>query len=497
MNGWKDADGTINFDHPRTLAAMKVTGITEADIVTKSKEPGLDQTPPRGGQTPRVNSEGLARRNEVWEQKRQHLLKELEEIAETLEEREVESLLSPRPAHAVDVQDWFDRQKSQVDRMRGRLRTQLQKDAQREIQKQQAQDIAMRDRDAVQRRLQEQAAEKKAFLQEQAEKRATQQAKVLERLKASAKAEKERRDGITSRLSSDMDRVTKLVEGRRGDLANKAQGVHSRTAEISDRKAQHEQSLLEEKLRRVDEAVQKDQMVEERLQQSHHETLQKFEERRGKFSNKMYKVQETLAQQELEREKQFRDSLEKLENCRKTALEETQKVVDSTKEARDKRMNRWATTRQTQRTARREYLKELKTTMNQADQKSETVREKYLEETIYDKAANRGLFHEVVEQNKQRIARSDEYARAHTLAKIEREMARTQAIEAHKKTIMENRCSAIKESMLGRIRVEELKSANKDAGEASLKRVNNILRDLDMPPLSTAPVNQGEEGQQQ
>mmetsp|Transcript_77267 Transcript_77267/g.202728 ORF Transcript_77267/g.202728 Transcript_77267/m.202728 type:complete len:485 (-) Transcript_77267:8-1462(-) len=482
MNGLKDSDGKINLAHPRTQAAMKVTGITEADLRMKTVDV-------------KNGDHSALHRNEVVEQKRQTLLKELEEVADSLDEEQVQSLMSLRPAGEVDARAWYEGQRAQVERMRGKLKTQLQKEAQRELGKQQTQDTAMKDREAVYKRRQEQQAEKRAQLQEQAEKRAAQMEKVRERLKAGAKAERERRDGITTRLSTDMERVTQVVDSRRSDFKSRVEGSKGRADEIKERKEAREQLLLEEKLRRMEEAMEKDRVVEERISQSQQDTLQKFAEKQGKFTNKMGHVQETLLQQERERQKMYKEHLDKMEACRKAALEETQKVVESTRETRDKRFTKWENTRQTQRSARGEHLRELKVQLQKEEAKSIEVRAKYLEETIYEKAASRGLFHEVVQQNQQRLQRSDEYARAHTLAKIKREIERSKAIETQKKVIMDDRCAAIKESMLGRLRVEELKGVRKDDGESAARRVNGILRDLDMPPLSSAPVHQGEEEQ--
>merc|ERR1740123_1576648 len=134
----------LDFTHARVIAAMKVTGIQESDLVGSppplrvaatarlaiSDKAGDDKS---GANTAR--SDTLARSKDFWERKQRQLIREVEATADALDESDVENILSPTHIDGDKLHESHMVQKSAVDTMRDRNVSQLQREAKREIER--------------------------------------------------------------------------------------------------------------------------------------------------------------------------------------------------------------------------------------------------------------------------------------------------------------------------------------------------------------------------
>jgi len=509
------ADGVpkLDFEHPRVKAAMKVTGIQANDLTGKC--PGLkrlQQSPATpssarspgkaggakaeekdGSQTARADA--LARTKDLWERKQVLLLREVEETADAMENEDVEAILSPTNfEHSTRVSE---KEKERVERMREHFKAQLQRDAKRRLDRTSVQDAAMKKRDELENTLAERAGEKNEELEVEAEKRKLQHQKARERVVVGMKELAQRRKDISARLASQGEHVAAMLKDRFSGESEKQQEIQNRMAKIATQAMAQEQADLEKNAHRIEEAVQRSHEVETRLVQAREEQALKLQERRIKFSGKLGVVSAAQAQKEQEREKQFLEKAEKLQASKLALTTKAKEEADANKEARDKQLVRWTTNRQRIGGEKRREFKELRSKFSECQQKVEAGREQYMEEQAFAKTANRTVLEELVDANRARLARSLESSREQTLAKVERDRARTATAEEQKKQIERERMAVIKDSMEGRTKLEELRKLDPTAGQTHERRMNEILEHLGMDPWSPKQtVKEGEEGQQ-
>lgn len=511
---WKDSDAGVvpklDFSQPRVVAAMLITGLQETDLKASPVSLRLSPNVGRFALTDRpgekdenapglstARSETLARSKDMWERKQRQLLRELEATADALDESEVDNILRPLGRETKEGLHNYAERKAQVERMRERLAAQLRRDAQRQINGSSAQEAAAKERESLEKRLREDELQRKALLLAEAQKQADRRAKVQERLKQELRQLKARRDEITSKLQRGDEHVHKAVEDKEGAAQGRFQEVRSRVAAIAERRMTDEQADLEAKARRYEEALRHEAEVEDRLNQVRLEVKAKLEERRLRLAGRSERVAETHSQQDRKKDSLFVERAKKVDVARKLAAAKSQEKVDSVKAAQEKQHAKWLTNRQNQRKERKEHIAKLTQHIAEHMDKATEGRDRYHEELVFTRSANRGMLLDFVEQNKARIERSDECARKQTLAKVERELAKKETAITQIEGLQAYRLQVTREAMLGRTKVEELKRIGTTAGVASTKRVNEILKELAMPPLaSTTFSKEGDHGEE-
>lgn len=485
-----DSEAVCNFDFssPRTLAAMKVTGIKQSDLLLSPSATQEKESPV---------SEGLRRRQEVMETKRRQLIRELERTLEALDESDIHAILTPPAVDSTSLDSKLKKQREQVDKMRSRLRVELEKSVQRITEETQAHGAAKNQRDLAEKRQQEFNKEQEDELKAQRAKREAQMSKVQERLQQQAKEHRAKMKELSGKLDTSRERATQVVNDRQSGESEKSRELSGRFARIAERRIAHEQALEDEAIRRHTETTRREREVQERLAAKSQLMQDKVEERRGKVSGRGEKVQEAFLAQEKEREKTFKDSLEKMESARLQSQERINEITEKARAQREKEFNKFKTNRQTLVKEWRQKQSALRSEVESSHTKSVEIRSKFFEDTVYAKAANRGIFRDVVELNKAKLQRSEESSREQTIAKLQRNMARDEMLEEQRKQIIKSRTAVIKGSMADRMHLEHLKNVSKDTKEASVRRVNDMLRALDMPELPKSTSKEGDEGQQQ
>mmetsp|Transcript_79310 Transcript_79310/g.137514 ORF Transcript_79310/g.137514 Transcript_79310/m.137514 type:complete len:496 (-) Transcript_79310:114-1601(-) len=486
-------DGTsamrLDLESPRITAAMKVLGIDEKDLqATKVPEEAAKDSP---------RAEVMLRKQELMDRKRRQLIREIEMTADALDEDALEAILSPtsmESAEEVDLKELLDLEKKKIDSKRERVKLDLQKEISREMESKQLHEANQKSRDEWKKRLEEKQKGTKEEIMKRQDEKIKRDQKMDDKLKSVAKAEWQKRREMMKKLNETNERVSKQIADRKQMWADVQEERRKKMGEIAQKNLDFRMADEEEKLRKHERNAQREREREARLERLEEEAHQKKEDNRSKFSEKMQIVNDRLRQETQKKEKSFQENQEKWKVVHQQGATLREEASQKVRTARDKDFNKWQSNRNTQRRNYVERMKEMKQEVQAADQRSKETRANHLEESVYKKAEMRSYLAEVVEQNKARITRSDEYEREQMLAKIR---ATKNKIETHcetKKQIVNYRTNALRDEMQGRAQLQVLKSVVRDA---STKRINQILKEFDMPLMSIEPAKEGEEGQQQ
>jgi len=471
-------DKRLDFSSKRTMAAMKITGIQPCDLEAEL--------------IPDDNAtEKELRRFEVKEQKRRNLIAELREASASLDARDIDALISG-PGF-VDDNELFLVEKAKIDRQRERNRAELQRKAAWEVESQQIQIRAERDREATSRRVREQKEEKAR--QEQAR----MEQKRL-RVQANIAAAKDRENKKQKRLSEKVhareEQVSRNIESLLSARNGKVGQLQNKFDQNARRLTKHIELEKEAELQKHYNNTQRLHNVEGFLVRRNDEQQRAQMENKAHFSGRRNIVTEALATQIQEREKAAHKNIKKIEKAREHAATNWISLADGVKEKRALRLEKWMTNREAQDAETRKHVQKLRTQLNTSEARSVEVADKYREETLGKYHASRDIFLELVEDNKERIARSDEIAREHTISKINFHKACNESRQEQREQATSYRVEAFREQVHGQSQVEELHhllsltARSAPCSRAGLRsapspavtsRVNEILTDLGVP----------------
>lgn len=487
---------------------MKITGITEDDLRGKrssramplsarspSGQPSARAEDKDGSQTARA--EIAARTKELWEKKRSQLLHDLEQTADALEDEEVEAVLSPSKAGDIELASKAEELKERIEKMRRRQVAQLQRDAKRKLARSIAQEADQKKREELEVLLQDRAHQKNEKLTLNREKSAAQHAKAREKVVLGLKELVDKRRTIMKTLQKQGDHVSKMLEERFSGESEQQQEIQSRMAKIAEQTMTKEKTNYEKNLKRVEEYHVRQEEVQQRLMKQREDFGNRLTDRRKKFSGKLNEALDQQAQKEHLHEEQFLDKAAKLEAAKAAQDLRAKEVMDKIAEQRDKQLTRYVANVEKNRIERRTELKKWRSKTKEGQQKAVACREHYHEELVFSKSANRFMLQELVDANKVRLARAQDSSREQTLAKVERDRARTDAADELKRRIDSRRIDLIKESMDSRAKVEELNGLDPSAGETNTRRINEILTQLGLEPWSPPKKAKEEEDGQQ
>lgn len=507
---WKELDASsgmmkLDFSHPRVIAAMKLTGIQEADLTSSSPplrqalsarlaitDPAADDK--SGASTARADT--LARSKDFWERRKGRLLQELEQTADALEESDVEEVLETADVEDEKLNKSHDQEKNRVDMIQGRNMSQLQREARRATQAMSAQADGSQKKEEQEKRLKDVADEKRAQMRLEADKRKEKLMKAQEKVKEEKKRTWQgQRDKLAKQKAKD-EQVAQRFNDKEKAIAEKTQENTERRAQLSERQTEHEQKEFAAKVQQYKDSKTRHQDVEDRLVQKRLEKDQEIEERKIKFSEKIETAVQKQLDEDEKRKNTFLENSKKIEEARKKYVETEKEKLANIKMNRDKTMTRWTQNKQACQVARKERHFRIKNNVAESLSKASESREQYYEEMVIAKAGNRGMFLDVVEQNKARIDRSLEHAHRQTLSKIEKDAARRETNKLQNEQMQVIKGQVIQKFMLGRQRVEELRRIDPAKGETSKRRANEVLRFLDMPEEYSRTAKEGEEGEQ-
>lgn len=480
----------LDMESPRIIAAMKVTGIDVADL-TECKMPELSPNSSR-------KEESLQRRADLMDRKRRQLIKELDDTAAALDESLVDAILSPssiEASMAMDAQELLEVEKQKIDGKREKVKDEIQKELEREMERKQAFENTQKSREEWRKRVKERRDGRAEEISKREDERNKRDAKMDDKLKSARKGEIDRRRDLQKKLVETEKRVAKVVDVRQQNYALEQEERRKKISDIAQRNLENRQADEDEKIRKLELSLQREREREERRQKAHEKNSTQAEQKRAKFSDKMTFVSERLQEEHQRREDNYKEHVDKLDSVRQAGKEHNLEVAQRARTAREKDLGKWQSNRERLRKDYRERMGAMRAEFSESHAKSIEVRERHLEENVYRKAEMKGYLVELVDQNKARIARSDACAREQTLAKIRHTQDKIESHLDQRRQILEYRTNALKDEMVGKTQLNDLKTIMRDA---STQRINQILKELDMPLLPTEPAKEeGEEATKQ
>jgi len=488
----KDAeDHCLDFSSKRIIAAMKITGIHASDLEAELF-PGDNAT------------DKELRRFEVKEQKRRNLLGELQEASESLDTRDIDALISG-PGF-VDSNAFFLAEKTRIDRQRERNRAELQRKAAWEVESQQVSIRAERDREATTRRLREQREDKARLEQGRMEEK---RLRVQANIKAAKERENDRHKRLTEKLESREEQVSKNIETLLSARNSKIGNLQDKFDLNSRRLEEHVEMEEEAKLQKHYNNTTRMNNVAGFLARRDTEQQRSLMENKANFSGRHNLVAETLATQTQEREQTAHKNFKKIEKAREFAASNWTDLSEKVKEKRAVRQGKWMVNQEANKQQQNLQIQKLRTQLNTSEARSAEVAEKYREDTLGKYHAARDIYLEIVHDNQDRIARSDDITREHRISRINFHKACTESKQEQKEQATCYRVEAFREQLHGQSQVEELQhllsltARSSPCSRAGLRsptslavtsRVNEILTDLGVPvPAAVLDVVEGAE----
>jgi len=471
------------------IAAMKVTGIQPADLE-------LELAPPENG------SEKEMRRHEVMERKRYNLVRELQEAAESLDTRDVDALISG-PGR-VDEHTVFLEEKAKIDKQRERARAELQRKAAWEVESQQAVIRSARDWENTARRIAEQKEEKAKQEQDRLEAR---RLKVEGNVKAARERQRDERQRIISKLKETNDKVSNNLEALLKERESRRGETQAKVEENQRRLEKHQEMEEEAKYRKHMNNAKRMDELEGWIERRDKDLAKAQMDAKAHFSDRIHIVEEKKAAEAQERQKTASMHWKKLEKARENAALAENAKAENAKEKRTQRLEKWTLNRQAKNKERRTRQQQLQSALNMSAERSAQLVNEYREATIGRYAGVREIFTELVQENKERLDRSDETTREHRIGRITFEKARTESREDQKRQATCYRVEAFRERVAGQTQVEELhhllnlslraqspRSGGRNSATPTIRnRVDAILTELGVPITEKTEGAGGEE----
>lgn len=485
-------DHGLDLQNPRTIAALKVTGIQLSDLE-------LDPQPAEG------SSDIEIRRHEVKSLKVNRLLGELRETAESLDTRDVDALISG-PGR-VDERAVFQEEKARIDKQRERAKAELQRRAAWEVETQQAVIRQSKDLDIMSRRIAEQKEEK---ARKESAWREAKRTKVETNIKAARDRQMEDRKRMMDKIKETDERVDNNLENILKERGARKGWVQEKADEAARRLQEHEYTLFQTAMRKHLNNTKRTAELEGWIDRRDKDQMRSQMEAKGHSDCRRQAVLDGQATDAQEREKAATRTLRKLEKAREHAATNWSLLAETAKEKRTQQLERWTQNRQAQTAERRKRDQDMRAAMNKSGERTAQVVAEYRQATIGRYTGIRQIFDELVAENKERLDRSDETTREHRLDKISYQKACGESRDDQKKQANSYRVECFRERVAGQTQVEELhyllnlsmrssspsRSGARSAASAAIgNRVNNILTDLGVPIPESTGVAEGEEAE--
>lgn len=257
----------------------------------------------------------------------------------------------------------------------------------------------------------------------------------------------------------------------------------------------HEDELqLNKRMEAYKAQITKEQIVEENLQQRKDQRVQRAETARARFAEKIKALQEEQAEEELNRyNKGFKDLYDKLDSGKMRAEELQKAKVSTLAEVRTNRHEKAHQNREQGKEALKEHIKGTRRRLRSVEFAS-TSRERSQNETRYRVEEHLDITDELVQKTKERMKLADDHKREQAIARVQANAARSRVYQEEQENLAAQRRLIQKENMINKT---TLRTALGRVRDTSPKKVNDLLKSLDLPPLQIEESKEETEGETQ
>eukprot|EP00437_Effrenium_voratum_P044452 CAMPEP_0181480178 /NCGR_PEP_ID=MMETSP1110-20121109/43667_1 /TAXON_ID=174948 /ORGANISM="Symbiodinium sp., Strain CCMP421" /LENGTH=461 /DNA_ID=CAMNT_0023605641 /DNA_START=70 /DNA_END=1456 /DNA_ORIENTATION=+ len=422
----------LPLDDRRMVAAMRVLGCTVEELTAPNPPP---PAPRRDDRSPRkvvpVSPNSMTRRQDFWERKQRSLLHEVEELARTMKEQKVAEIL------AEEVDDWNENALDPTSKLR-----EIKERSQAEIQR------AVDSERYKMQKIQECAERHDKMIKQVAAKKAEAHETLLETMQArQAKRDKQGEALKKEVLVQKQDQrkvMKKLQAGERGAAREDPARARAPGA-FPDR----EQEDLVEKY------LEKEQYIEERLAAKREKERQRALKGEEEYLEKLEKSLRLIEAEQQKKEADFQEALERQrkgrEKVQRAKEEKTIEVHEALEKRFEKRDAVLGIERKNKLVKKRETIAKLKTVLGPQSPN----RMAYIEGESRRRIEQREVIDELVQQNRERNHRAEDFTRELLLARIEENNAKVDRRQEEKMLMLNQRAAVLKEAMCEKARVHD------------------------------------------
>jgi len=445
----------LDLASPRVRAAMRVLGITVADL-GGSSVPGTY----KAASTPRAapSPSAATRRAEVFERKRRETLAQLEATVDLLGEEDTQRILAPRPltdmrevmkAPQGVVARQLDKSQEQIEALRHRAKADV--------------DRYVNDQRTVLKKLDKGQAKKEKTEQHLKEHREAEQLKINERSKRMQGRVDRRKEAIMKERQEQREQA-KEAHAKLDESTEKAQQLRQERTETDsrtrkDRHYQHENTVERNK----EESL----LAQEELLRQYLEKEQHLLQRRGAGRREKAKPSPALTDatttaevppspaedRQAKREAAFKKKSDDLRKADVTVKQMNEERSQAIRDGIAKRMQKKDDRVQQVRKNRYERRKQILEKLESRD--PESVKEALTEET-HHRMEQREIMDDIVARNQQCNDRVNEFAREQMLLRIQQNSAKSDALAELRRQHQLQRTQILREQMLERCNAEEM-----------------------------------------
>lgn len=441
-----------DLDSIRVRAAMKMLGIKPRDLKGTPRRVPLhvaDGSPRKP--VPPLSPDGSRHREELFEQKRQELMAELQATAEVLQDSDAERILSPdfvATARAAGRAAMRDDGTDMLDRIRAQAKAEAQKILEDQQNKLLRVVEAQAKAETAKKRLAEINEAKRLATEEKVKANLAKEAKKDELL---VKARKQRREDareLLKKLNEGHDKAADHLHKVAGNWIKVRHEREEHCLEVLDRKAASMKAAREEIVKTY---VEKEEKVASRLEQKKSETTTKAKEQDDKFTETLMALTAKMEEKQKEKEAQFKKKWESVGKARETVQEKFKLKSTEVHESLDKSFAKRDAVLLAKRKERIERRNKLMEKMHMSEEQSlkwAESRHNHLEELSRKYAEPREIMDELVTLNQLRLARANEFAREQMLARIHENSAKVEARQEQQEHLNTQRTLLFKETMV-------------------------------------------------
>jgi len=484
------------YENVRRKAALKVLGLTEADLELQDDSEFLDSLM-------EVNKDLKKVRDEVRERKCELLRKEVQRTANGLSDEEVEQIISVSragrnvkshfgsgmsdgnsrmlaTAPELGAGDLMAPELQKIEMYREKKKAELQDSLNEEMRKKQ--DAAARQVKAAAdvKRLEEIKKQQAMTIAGDAKEREAKHASRKDALRRANLARDERMQEFEKKLNEADERVSNQLAKNASDLASRIGDKYEKGQYALRRKHEHEQEMFQHAIHRMDLRKEKEESVNSLMERKREDMQEKANENRSKFLQRLMQVQSNREKQESDNSAAHYSSVKKHESVRANHEErlkgfsaELHQKLDKGHQMAKKNLDR-------QNAEKEGIRKELEKKIRDEAAASAENASKYqlqVQAEVQRRSASRQIITDVVHDNQRRLKRAQEYNSHQTLAKVVSDVGRVDEMLEQRRQIVLARVNAQREAMIERHKMERAFDQVKDGTPA---RVAAVLKSLGM-----------------
>lgn len=491
-----DSDGfDINPNSPRTKVAMRMNGIEPGDISPKKAADfeiaGLYES----------NKDLSSSRYKFFEKKRHQLVKNVAEDRQVISAHGTHSTFGGT-MHSASSGNLESDLMADTLRQEQEKIAKIKAQAKFEIEQIVTADLTQKERVAEGAK---RTAESEARLKELIKDRQKElKARAIASEKSSTKKAAARQSAINTRLAENerlIEKMTAAGERATAQLAENAkvwdvrkEENHEKQKMIKDRKDKFEVNLQKGLEKSYEEQLSRVGLLDDKLKRDEEARRIHAEEVSAMFLQNRLRVQHALEEKQSKRENAFYASSEKFFEVQEKGTAAVKLKQKEAKDRNDKAKKKQVKLREEELRKQDALAKETEAKVSRNLSHVELLREERIRDASQRRVETRSMMADLVLQNRERIARAEEFSRNTRLDKIKGTIKRIDAIHASQARVAQRRAVTVKDCFLEKHHLNDKIQQLRDAPEW---KYNQLLKSLDLPLPKKDQKEGGEEGEKE